>query len=157
MTTAATVEKAILQEILVQDSEAPLQAIEFQDCTFAMNNFMFELAADGVDLGYTEVTNLGDLITIPQGAMNGLIKNVAFMLSVQFDVAPTQALIAQAGNGLRVMTKIAVQIPAQIFPDTLPVGSGNECNTSIRFYGNEQDAIFTESGNFIATESNTEV
>ena len=157
MTTAAQVEKAILQEILVQDSEVPLPAIEFQDCTFAMNNFMFELAADGVSLGYTEVTNLADEITIPNGAINGLVKNVAFMVSVQFDVPVSQALIAQAANGIRVMTKIAVEIPAQAFPDTLPIGSGNECDTNIHFYGKSEDLILTESGEFIALESNTEV
>ncbi len=60
MATVAQVAKASLQRILVQASEAPLEPDEYQDFIFSMNNYMFQLDAQGVQLGYTEVSNLGD-------------------------------------------------------------------------------------------------
>jgi len=158
MTTAAQATTAILEEILVHGAESDLEGVEFQDAVFAMNNYMFELAADGVNLGYTEVVDLGDLITINNGAINGMIKNVAQEMINQFGaVVASGELARQAARGLKIMTKIAVTIPAQVFPDTLPIGSGNECDTNIHFYGDEGDFIATEQGNFIAPEDNTEV
>ena len=75
MATAAQVVKAALQRILVQGDEADLEASEYQDSIFAMNNYMLDLDASGITLGYTEVSNLGDEITIPTGALRGLIAN----------------------------------------------------------------------------------
>lgn len=148
--------KSILKNILVHGAESSLEAVEFQDTILAMNTWMAEIAADGVNLGYNEVSDLGDEITIPNGALNGMIKNVAWQMIDQFGAIPTPALSAQAKNGLRVMTKIAVSIPAMTYPDTLPIGSGNECDTNIHFYGDDGNYIADEQGNFIATEDNTE-
>jgi hypothetical protein len=62
MATVAQVAKASLQRILVQASEAPLEADEYQDFIFAMNNYMMSLDAQGIHLGYTEVSNLSDTV-----------------------------------------------------------------------------------------------
>ena len=69
MATVAQVAKASLQAILVQASEAPLEADEYQDFIFAMNNYMASLAAKGVNLGYTNVSTLADSVTVPPGAI----------------------------------------------------------------------------------------
>ena len=74
MTTAAQIVRSALQEISVQADEADIQPSEAQDAIFAMNNFMLDLDANGVSLGYTVVSDLGDDITIPAGAIQGLIK-----------------------------------------------------------------------------------
>jgi len=55
MATVAQVAKASLQRILVQASESSLEPDEYQDFIFAMNNYMSQLDAQGVSLGYTEV------------------------------------------------------------------------------------------------------
>ena len=60
MATVAQVAKSSLQRILVQASEAPLEPDEYQDFIFSMNNYMAELDAQGIQLGYTVVTDLGD-------------------------------------------------------------------------------------------------
>lgn len=157
MTTAAQLVKAILQEDIVQASEAPIASDEAQDTIFALNNFMFELAADGVNLGFTEVLDLGDEITVVRGAINGIIKNVSMQIAQQFSVPITPVHAAQAANGLRIMTKLAVTIPAAVFPDTLPIGSGNECGVNQHFYGEPDDTLLTEQGLVIIPEANTEL
>lgn len=155
MATAAQVVRAILQEILVQAAEQPLEPSETNDTIFAMNNFMTELDANGVKLGYTIVDNLGDLITIPAGALNGLIKNVALQIAPQFDATITQSLLSQARKGLKVMTNLGITLQPMQFPNTLPIGSGNEFDdfTNQHFFnGVDEDAILDESGNNILLE-----
>ena len=159
MTTAAQVVKAIGQEILVQGSEAPLEADEAQDIIFAMNLYMAAQDANGIHLGYTVVDTLNDVITIPMGALQGLIANVAIMVAPQFGAGARvdAALIAKAKLGLNAMRKLGVTIAPMSYPDTLPVGSGNEGNwpNNWHFYPETADTALTETGNNIALETNT--
>lgn len=157
MATAAQVLKAALQRILVQASEADLEPDEFADAIFAMNNWMLALDADGVNLGYTEVTNLSDDITIPTGALRGLIPNVAIEISPDYDGQVTPALISAAAEGLRVMEKIGVALGQSVLPSTLPRGSGNDFEHShhSRFFPNLETEILAETTGSIALETGT--
>lgn len=157
MTTAAQVVKAILQEIVVQGAEANFEASEVQDTIFGMNNYMTELDANGVSLGYTVVSDLGDTITIAAGAINGLIKNMALQMSPQFEVSPTALLIEQARKGLKVMTNIGLNLQPAQFPCTLPIGSGNEYDdfNFEHFYPCPDVTILTEGNDNILLESET--
>lgn len=154
MAKAAQVIRAILQEILVQASEQDLDSAETNDTIFAMNNFMFELDANGVKLGYTEVTSVTDTITIPGGAVNGLIKNVAMQIAPQFDRPISMTLVEQARKGLKVMSDLGINLGAMQFPDTLPIGSGNEFDdfNFNHFYPGLDDSILDESNNNILLE-----
>lgn len=158
MATASQVTKAILQEILVHGAESTLEAVEFQDTVFAMNNYMTALDAQGVKLRYTVVTDLGDEITIPNGALQGLISNVAIMVAPQFGATIEQSLIAKAKMGLDAMRKLGVSQERMRFPSTLPMGSGNE-STSVsnddHFYHGDTDNVLTETGQNISLETNT--
>ena len=157
MAKAGQAVRAILQEILVQESEADLEASEVADTIFAMNNFMTELDANGVKLGYTIINSLDDTLTIAAGAINGLIKNVAMQIAPQFDAIVTPALLAQARKGLKVMTNIGVTLQPAEFPDTLPIGSGNEHDdfNFNHFYPGLDDTILTEGNNNILLEDET--
>jgi hypothetical protein len=156
--TAASVIQDILQELVVQGSEAPIEADESQTAMRYMNRYMFMLDADGIKLGYTEVSNLGDTITIPNGAIMGMIKNVAAFISSQFDVPISMQLASDAREGLRVMTKLGTSIIASNMPCTLPIGSGNEVdglNNDFHFYTCPENTITTEQGNNILLEDAT--
>ena len=85
MATVAQVAKSSLQRILVQASEAPLEPDEYQDFIFSMNNYMAELDAQGIQLGYTVVSDLGDEVTIPTGALRGLIANMAIEVAPDYN------------------------------------------------------------------------
>lgn len=160
MATAGQVVKAILQEIVELASEAPLEPPETSDTVFAMNNYMTELDADGVSLGYTVVSSLNQTLTVPDGAINGIIKNVALSMSSQFDAVVTQELARQAANGRAVMTKLATLLSPMNFPCTLPIGSGNEWADSSdwngqHFYPCDEALILDEQNNNILLENET--
>lgn len=158
MATVAQVAKAALQRILVQASEAPLEPDEYQDFIFAMNNYMAELDAQGISLGYTVVTDLGDDVTIPTGALRGLIANLAIEVSPDYGGVVSQGLVKAARDGFQTMRLLGQRIAATKNPSTLPVGSGNE-DTVYGYPGHFYDAseaeILAETTGAIGLELNT--
>jgi hypothetical protein len=158
MATVAQVAKASLQRILVQASEAPLQPDEYSDFIFAMNNYMNDLDASGIQLGYTEVSALGDDVTIPTGALRGLIANMAIEVAPDYNGIISQGLVKAARDGLNTMRLIGQSMGVSKMPSTLPIGSGNEDNLygfSGHFYPDAEAEILAESTGAIGLEQNT--
>ena len=159
MATVAQVAKAALQRILVQASESALQPDEYQDFIFAMNNFMLALDAQGVHLGYTQVSDLADEVTVPVGALRGLIANMAIEVSPDYGGVVTDALVLQAREGMKAMRMLGQTIGATRMPSTLPIGSGNSDNTygwSFNFYPDSEESILAETIGTIALENQTD-
>jgi hypothetical protein len=155
MATVAQVAKAALQRILVQASESDLEPSEYQDLIFAMNNLMADLAADGVNLGYTQVTDLGDQVTVPVGALRGLIANVAVECAADYGGIVSESLALAAREGLKVMRKLGQSMGPSRYPSTLPTGSGNYDWDAQPFYPESEAAILAEANGTIGLESNT--
>ena len=159
METGQSVVNDILQEILVQGSEQAIQAVDAKTAIRYMNRFMASLDAQGISLGYTEVTSLADPITIPTGAIEGLIFNTATRLLSSYDIQPNQFLIVNARDGLKAMRALGVTVAPTQFPCTLPIGSGNEQENTFNnthFYPCDGDSVLTERGGHILLEDNTE-
>ena len=160
METASSVIKSALQEILVQASEAPIEPSEAQDTLTYMNRYMASLAARGVNLGYTKVTALNDPITIPDGAIEGLVFKVAERIAPQFDkqdVTSGMSFRQNAREALHAMYSIAVQPQPAQYPGILPIGSGNEDDVQAgdHFYPDQTDKILTEQTGSIFLEEST--
>jgi len=159
MATAAQVLKTALLRIISQGAEADLQPDEFDDAIFAMNNYMFDLDARGVRLGYTQVTNLADNITVPLGALRGVIANVAIEIAPDFGGEISPGLVRAAKEGLEAMEELGVVVTTSVFPSTLPIGSGNEHNDhglSNRFFPDLEREILAETTGAIGLEVGTE-
>jgi len=155
METAEAVVKDILQEILVQASEQPVKAVDFQFVVRYMNRYMNRLAVT-VPLGYTEVSSPTDLITIPDGAVEGLIFNVAMRVAPSYDVTVTPSMYENAKEGLEAMRKLARNTAATKHTSTLPIGSGNQsCGDDQRFYAGEDTTVLTETNGNILLEDIT--
>lgn len=154
METAETVVKDILQEVLVQASEQPIEAVDFQFVVRYMNRYMSQLAVT-VPLGYTTVSSPTDLITIPDGAVEGLIFNVAIRIMNSFDIAVNPTLYENAKDGLNTMRKLARNNVRTQHPSTLPIGSGNQYCDEQRFYGGAEAEILTEQNGSILLEDIT--
>lgn len=155
MATVAQVAKASLQRILVQDSEAPLEASEYQDFIFSLNNYMASIDAEGIQLGYTTVTDLGDELTVPAGAIEGIIANMAIRVAPDYGKEIPQALVIAASHGLRVMRLIGQSLGQTEYPSTLPMGSGNYQQHGQTYYSDLEDTILAETTGSISLETNT--
>ena len=157
MATAAQVIKAALQRILVQASEAPIEADEAQDAIFAMNNLALAWDAQGITLGYTVVEDLGDEVTVPLGALRGLIANLAIEVAPDYGGQVTPALAAIASAGFNALLHLGNRLGQTEYPSTLPIGSGNEDTTylNFHFYGSLEAEILAETSGAIGLEINT--
>lgn len=157
MATVAQIAKASLQRILVQASEADLEPDEYQDYIFALNNFMLALDAEGVALGYTEVSDLGDTVTVPNGALRGIIANMAIEVAPDYGGQVTEGLRIAAADGMRVMRLLGQSITPTPWPGNLPRGSGNYQNNSYSsaFYTDTEADILAETTGSISLESGT--
>ncbi len=156
METAESVINDALQEILVQAGEQELQAVDFQTGRRYLNRMMtttpFNL------LGFTTVTNPSDAITVPDGAIEGVVFNLAKRLLTTYDAALTPELLQSARDGLAEIRKIAVVVKPTSFPCTLPIGRGNEQENTFNnqhFYPCPDDELLAEQGGSILLESNT--
>lgn len=156
METAESLINDALQEILVQASEQSLQPADFQTGRRYLNRMMAMVPFSG--MGYTIVTDPSDPITVPDGAINGIMFNLAEALLTTYDVLLTASLSKSAANGLKEIRRITVTIQQTKMPCTLPIGSGNEGDDTFNnthFYACPDDELLTEQGGSILLESNT--
>jgi len=158
--TVAQVLNAALKRILVQGAAVDLDPEEYQDAIFAMNNYMLALDAQGVTLGYTVVNNLAQTVTVPTGALRGLIANVAIECAPDYNGIVSPQLEVAAADGLNTMRLIGQRMGATRFPSTLPMGSGNEGQVGSgwlsHFYPDEEAAILAETTGAIGLEEGTD-
>lgn len=158
--TAGDLIKDALGEITVLGAEAPVEAADAQAGIRYLNRMMAAFDADGIDLGYTEVTGLANLITVPAGAIAGMVSQLGVMLWDQFsngEPVPS-TLLARAISGKNTMRNIAFTISATEFPSTLPIGSGNEWDSGRinHFYPDLESTILAETNGSVGLEDSTE-
>lgn len=160
MEKAGDIIKDALTEITVLGAEAPVEATDAQSGIRYLNRMMAAFDADGIALGYTTVTNFGDDVTIPDGAIAGTVAQLGVMLWDQYaDGQPVPAtLLARAISGKNTMRNLAVTIGPSAYPDTLPIGSGNEGDDSFgssHFYPDAESTILAETNGSIGLETDT--
>lgn len=128
--TADYVVKKVLDSLVVGAAEASLPAVDAQNIIDYMNDYMFSIDALGIKLGYTEVTNISQVLTVSAGAIRGIIANVAMAVAQGYDVPISQGLAMQARAGMKAMIRLSTtsKLTATAFPSTLPRGSGNQDN-----------------------------
>ena len=121
--TAKTLISDILGELLNSSPEQSMAPVDFQTALRYLNRWMLEQDADGIKLGYTEVVNPEDVITVPAGAINGIIYNVVIQLSTTYDVIVTPELVAKASKGLNIMIKLGSPVLGSKYTSNTPIGS----------------------------------
>ena len=90
-----------------------------------------------------------------------MVSQLAVMLWDQFSEGEPvpSTLLARAVSGKNTMRNLAVTIGQSEYPSTLPIGSGNEGDSTFRsghFYPDLQDNILAESTGPIGLEESTE-
>lgn len=155
METAETVIKDALQEMLVQASEQPIEAVDFQTARRYLNRMMASLSAQGINLGFTKIILPTDLMTVPDGAIEGIVFNLAKRLLPTYDMPLTPELQLSAKEGLKAMRKLSIFISPTRHPGTLPIGSGNEgdyTTNDVHFYPGIDDGVLGEQDGKILLE-----
>ena len=147
-----------LEDIVVQADEAKIEQSEGNAAIRALNDLMTAWAAQGIELGYTIVSDLADVLTVPLGAIRGIKANLSLELAPKYGVPITAGLVRKAKEGYNACLNLSVSMAESAFPSTLPQGSGNDYPDygDQVFYPDEQGTILTETGGSIALEEGTE-
>lgn len=143
MTTAAEIIKGALRRLQILGSEADIESAEIADGLEDLNDWASALESGKVRLGFTRVANSGDTINIPAEAVGMYKDNLAVYIAGQYGAPIQQSLILSAENSMVSVLNAFAPVILVKFPDTLPIGSGNECDLDYQdqrfFEQNESD------------------
>lgn len=158
MATAKEVITDALEDILVTESEAPIEQDEALAAIRYLNDLMTGLDARGMALGFTKVDSLDDLVTVPDGALMGIKAQLSINLAPKFRANISGELVQRARDGMKAISNLAVAGGELQYPSTLPRGSGNTNYDGYqdKFYTDRQRGVLTETGGSIALEEDTE-
>ena len=152
METANSVITDAMQLLVVQASEAPIEADEAQTAIRHLNRMMYRFDAEGISLGFNVIENLGDIVTVPIGALDGVVYNLAIAIAPHYEVPISIDIAKLAKDGKEAMRALSFRMGQTEFPSTLPVGSGNQgCRAGDDF------KFFAGHGNNINTETNRNI
>lgn len=158
MATAKEVIYDALEEIRFKGAEDPIQKYEAESARRYLNDMMTMWAAKGINLGYTVISNIGETLTVPDGAIFGIKKLLAISISSKLKAEVSQLLYKQAEEGWKAILNLAFSISPLEYPETLPKGSGNYCGIyDEKYYLPLDAAILGETNGFISVEDDTEV
>lgn len=147
-----------LEYLIVQADEQKIPQSEAKAAIRTLNDLMSKWDAQGISLGFSEVSDMGDIMTVPIGAKMGIKTNLALALAPKYNVAPDAGLVMLARDGYRALLTLAVDTAPMEYPAELPMGTGNTApdTTDDLFYPDETDTILTETGGSIGLEEDTE-
>lgn len=144
MTTMREVVEDALEEIGVKTAEVSLTNDELQSGIRRCNDMLTEWDDASIIVGYNPVLNGDDAIEVDRNAVGAIKYNLAIRLASSFDKIVNQALAKNASDSMSRLEASSSNIIVA-FPDTLPLGSGNQCpniNTDRRFFNSNKTENF---------------
>jgi len=159
MAKASEFVRTVLLKLVQTGAEQPIEQVDAQDVLEAMNDMMAEWEGVGISLGYTEVSSLGDEVTVPDSTKRAIKSNLAVYVADQFGKQVDASTILSARETWNNIVNQYITINAATFSGTLPTGAGNNCgdNFNSRFFPGDVDGTLTrETGGAILTEEDTE-
>lgn len=124
--TAGDIVKDALTELVTLAQEQSVPAVDMTTGIRYLNRMMATWSAKGIALGYTEVNSSSDIITVPAGASEAMVFNLALRLAHGFDVQVGQELAVNAAEAMKAARILGINPGKMNFSGNLPIGSGNE-------------------------------
>ena len=156
MATAREVIKDALEDILEAGGDEPIEADQINDGIRYLNDMMLSWDAEGISLGFTKITRISEILTVPDGAIRGIKAHLSIELAPKYAAEVTAGLTRRASKGLAAILNLIGGMATKSYPSTLPLGSGNAVAGEMQFYPESANSILTETGGSIALEIDTE-
>ena len=145
MTTALEIVNGAAEEIGVKTAEIALEAEDYQIIFNRMNDMLLEWADIGLTPAFNEVFNPSDVVEIDGNARRAVKTNLAVYSAAAFKKVVSPALAEMASVTVARLQASTDFIGDIEFPDTLPIGSGNQCEsveTYRRFFTSNKETNF---------------
>ena len=140
MATALDIITGALKLLEVNTAESAITAAEAEDGLTALNDMMNEWNIDGINVGYETLEDTEDVLYVDLGSIGAMKANLAVYIAPEYGRIVTPQLQMRADKSKKSLRASIPLNPAE-FPDSLPVGSGNE--------GNHYTADGDSSGNLL--------
>mgnify|MGYP003664930556 CR=1 FL=1 len=145
MTTMRLIVQDAFEEIGVKTAEIPLTNDELQSGIRRCNDMLTEWDNIGIVTGYIEAINGDDNVNLPRYSMSAIKYNLAVRLSPSYQKVVSPALAAAASSSIDVLMASSTDLSNVAYPDTLPLGSGNDCGD---FYNDSRFFPQNKTSNF---------
>ena len=128
MTTMREVVQDAFEEIGVKTAEVALTNDELQSGIRRCNDLLTQWDDTGVIVGYNPVLNGDDTLEIDRNAVRAIKKSLAMDLAPSYQKVVSQALAAAVNDSYNALLVSGTNLSNVTYPDTLPLGSGNDCD-----------------------------
>ena len=116
MTQAIDILRDALGYLRVQDADAPVEETAARDGLRQLNMMLRRWEANGLALGWSDVADAEDVITIPAEAEQAVGYNLALRLGPRYGVDPSEDVIGLAQMGLAELRRDRM-VSAPLSPD----------------------------------------
>lgn len=130
MPTVTEVITGALQLLEIKVSESAIEAPEAEDGLVALNDMMNEWNVDGINVGYETLDNIDDQLHVSLGSIGAIKANLAVYIAAEYGRTVSTTLDKRANRSKKSL-RATIKINSSEFPDTLPIGSGNEDNNFV--------------------------
>lgn len=152
MLTAKSIIDDAYDDLEIKSNETDLTAGEYLSAIRRLNRLAFIFAAQGIDLGWTELAAKEDEVTIPDYAEELFVTFLAIRLAPSFGVQLNPALLAAANMAMQVVELNHIKIYPAAFPNTLPTGSGNSAVTNRPFFTDTEESVIASITGIVISE-----
>ena len=130
MATALDVITGAVVLLGVRTAESPLEPSEAEDGLVALNDMLNEWNLDDIDIGFETIDDVQDELFVDTGTEGAIKSNLAVYIAPEYGRIVSDALAFRAKTG-KAAVRGSISLRPLEFPDTLPVGSGNERNNRV--------------------------
>jgi len=135
MTTLREVVEDAFEEITVKTAEVALTDDELQSGIRRLNDMLAQWDELGIITGYNAVTEPSDQLELEPAAIAAAKAKLAIKLAPSYSKPITNALNMNATEAMDMLEAANSHIGEIAYPDTLPIGSGNHCDSEYsRFF-----------------------
>lgn len=127
MTTVTEAVSGALQLLEVRTAESSITAAEAEDGLVSLNDMMNEWNVDGINVGYETLDDIEDELHVKLGSIGAIKANLAVYIAAEYGRIVSDTLDRRASRSKKSL-RASIKLNPSEFPDTLPIGSGNEDN-----------------------------
>lgn len=133
MATMREVVEDAMEDITVKKAEIALTDDELQSGIRRLNDMLAQWNELGIIVGYNPVTNGDDVLELEPSAIAAAKAKLAIKLAPSYSKPITSALAENAREAMDMLAAANAHIGEIAYPDTLPIGSGNQCPSTSEY------------------------
>lgn len=136
MTTAIDLISGALEHLGINPSDSPITGGQLNRGIRRLNGLLSTWESSGILLGFSRIKNGADVVRVPFEAEQAIESSLAALLAPSYSKGITPTLSAIITDMMNKMLRSITEPINVEYPDTLPVGSGNDCQSETVFREN---------------------